>query len=90
MELIWKTFRLLICQILGVFVNTLTATGKYLVRDFENFPPPTQMQLSEKQKKNFQFFIPFHKSSSNFKHFEKKDDRYSLCISEITDCQRLA
>ena len=26
-------------------------------------------------------------SSSNFKHFRKKDDRDSECISEITDCQ---
>ena len=29
------------------------------------------------------------KSKSNFKQFEKKEDCHSICISEITECQRL-
>ena len=52
-------------------------------------PFPTQMQLSEKRKGFSDSFVPFMKSSSNFKHFRKKGDRDSSYISEITDCQRL-
>ena len=43
-ELIWKFSLLLICEILRVFVNTLTADEKYLVQDCENLLLPIQMQ----------------------------------------------
>ena len=76
-------------EILGVFVNTLTADGKYPVQGCENLQLPIQMQLSEKRKTFSEFFVPFLESTSNFKHFEKKDDRHSYFISEITDCERL-
>ena len=42
------------------------------------------MQLSQKQKTFSQFFAEFLKSRLNFKHFEKKDDPHSFCISQIT------
>ena len=41
---------LVLGEILGVFVNTLTANDKYPVQDCDNLPLPTQMQLSEKRK----------------------------------------
>ena len=47
------------------------------------------MQLSLKQKTFFEYFVPFVQSTSIFKHFEKKDDRRSYFILEITDCRRL-
>ena len=68
---------LVLAEILGVFVNTLTADGNYLVPDCENFQLPIQMQLSEKRKTFSQFFVPVLESTSIFKHFEKKDDRHS-------------
>ena len=37
-------------EILGVSVNTLTVDGKYSVQDCENLPLRIQMQLSEKEK----------------------------------------
>ena len=37
-------------QILGVFVNALTADGKYPIQGCEKFQLPIQMQLSEKRK----------------------------------------
>ena len=40
---------LVLCEILGVFVNTLTTDAKYPVEDGENFPLLIQMQLSEKR-----------------------------------------
>ena len=39
---------LVLGEILGVFVNTLTADEKYRVQDCENIPLPIQMQLSKK------------------------------------------
>ena len=57
-----------------VFLNTLTADDKYPVQYCRNLQRPIEMQLSEKRKKCSQFFVPFLQSTSNFKHFEEKDD----------------
>ena len=35
-------------EMLWVFLNTLTADGKYPIEHWENLPVPIQMQLSEK------------------------------------------
>ena len=63
---------LVICEILAVVVNKLTADGKYPLRNCENLRLPIQMQLSRKQKSFSQFLIPFLESALNFKHFDKK------------------
>ena len=68
---------LVLGEILAVFVNTLTADGKYPVQGCENLQLPIQMQLSDKQNNFSQFFVPFVESSSNFEHFEKKIDCHS-------------
>ena len=47
------------------------------------------MQLSLKATIFSVFFVEFLESRSNFKHFEKKDDRHSYFMSEIKDCERL-
>ena len=73
-----------------VFRNTLTANDKYPVQDCVNLSSPIQMQLSLKPTIFSDFFVPFLESTSNFKHFEKKDDRHSYFISEIPDCERLS
>ena len=44
-EMIWKIGPLLKFEIIGVFLNTLTADYKYRVPDCENFPFLLQMQL---------------------------------------------
>ena len=85
-ELTWKMSPLVLGEIVGVFLNTLTDDGMYPVQGCENLQLPIQMQLSGKQKYFSRFFVPFLESSSNFKHFEKKVDCHSYCISEITDC----
>ena len=54
---------LVLGEILGIFVNTLTADGKYPVPGSENFQLPIQMQLSEKQKTFSEFFVPFLEST---------------------------
>ena len=70
-------------------LNTLTANDKYRVWDCVNLRSPIQMQLSLKPAVFSDFSVPFLDSTSNFKHFEKKDDRDSYFISEVTDCERL-
>ena len=42
-----------------VFVNKLSADGKYPVQDCENLLLPIEMQLSKKEKSFSQFFVPF-------------------------------
>ena len=72
-----------------MFPNTLTANDKYTVRDCVNLSSPIEMKLSLKRKNFSDLFVPFLESTSNFKHFQKKDDRHSCSILEITDCERL-
>ena len=54
---------LVLGEILGVFVNTLTADGKYPVQGCENLQLPIQMQLFQKRKTFFQFSILFLRST---------------------------
>ena len=57
---------------LMTLVKTLTANYEYSRSNRKNLPLPVQMQLSEKPKTYFQFFIAFLESTLNFEHFEKK------------------
>ena len=63
---------LVISEILGLFVNTLTADDKYSCRNSENLRQPIQVQLSNKDETFFEFFTLFLKLSSIFQIFEKK------------------
>ena len=83
-KLIWKISPSVIRQILGVFRNTLTANDKHPLWDCENFHIPIQ---NEKVSSIFVLFLEF---TSNLENFEKEDGLHSCCISEITDCERLA
>ena len=71
-KLIWKMSPLVLAEISGVFVYTLTSYGKYPVPGCENFQLPIQMILSEKQKSFFQLFVHFLDSTSNFENFQTK------------------
>ena len=63
---------LVLCKILGLFVNTLSAEDKYCLLYRDNLTQPIQILLSQKQKTFSQFFSPFLKSTLNFEHFQKK------------------
>ena len=76
-KLIWKMSPRLFCEILGVFLNKLTADPKYPLEDWENMKLPMQMQLSKKRKTFSELFVSFLESTSNIKHFEKKYDGHS-------------
>ena len=70
--MIWNISPVLLDEILGIFLNTLSVDGKYPIEDWENLPFPIQMILSEKRKTFSGFLVPYVESTSNFKHFEKK------------------
>ena len=72
-----------------MFRNTLTANDNYPVQNFENLSSSIQMHLSLKPKIFSDLFVPFLDSTSNYKHFEKIDDRNTYFLSEITECERL-
>ena len=72
-----------------MFPNTLTANEKYLVLDYVNLSSPIEMQSSIKPTIVSDFFVLSLESKSNFKYFEKKDDRHTYFISEIRECEKL-
>ena len=55
-------------EVLGVFVNILTADDNYPFQDCQNLQLPIQMQLSEKWKTFSELFVTLLESTSNFKH----------------------
>ena len=68
-NLIGKISALVLGKILGVFLNTLIADGKYPVEDSENLQLPIQMQLSVKRKFFFLNFFFFFFISGNYIKF---------------------
>ena len=76
-KLISKISPLVLREILGLYVNTLTANAKYPIQDCENLQLPIQMQLPQKRKSFSEFFVLFLESALNFKDFEKKYDCHS-------------
>ena len=83
-----KISLIVICEILGLFVNTLTGDDNYCFRNKEHLRQPIQMQLPKKQKRFSEFFTTFLNFKSKFEHLEKKDDLHSLCIFEVRDCKK--
>ena len=63
---------LVLCNILGLFVNTLSEDDKYCLLYNDNLLQPIQILLSQKQKTFSEFFSPFLKSTLNFERFQKK------------------
>ena len=72
---------LVLCKILRLFVNTLTADDKYSLLNRDNLMQPIKILLSQNRKTLYRFFFAFLKSTLNFEHSQKKDDPHSLCIS---------
>ena len=58
-QLTFKKSLLVICKIWRLFVNTLSADGKYSLFNRDNLTQPVQMQLSRKEKSCSDFFLHF-------------------------------
>ena len=82
-----KKFFTAICKILGLFTNTLTVRDKYSLLNKDKLPKPIQNKLYPTKKTFSQYFSSILKSRLTFQHFQKKDDRHSCCVSEITDSE---
>ena len=77
MQLCYKKPLLVICKILKLFPNTLSADAKYSLLARDNLRQRIQILLSQKQKTFSEFFSSFLKSSLNLEDFQKKDDPHS-------------
>ena len=89
---LWRQFcgrqsLLVICKVLRLLLNTLTADDKYSLVKRDNLRKPIQMQLSQEQESFSQFLFEFLKGSLNFEHFQSEDEPHSWSISEITDSE---
>ena len=74
-------------EVLGQFVNTITAVYNYIRQNLENLRQQVQTQKSLKPKTFSRFFIPLMNSTLNLEYFEKKDQSHSLSITEINNCK---
>ena len=59
---------MVVCKVLGTFVNIFTVDDKYSLLNRDNLRQIIQIQLSQKQKIFSQFVAPFLKSRLNFDH----------------------
>ena len=83
-----KKSLLVICKILRLFVNILSAADKYSLPNREYLTQQIQIKLSQKQKFFHGLFSAFSKSKLNFEHFQTKDDPQSSFISDATACEK--
>ena len=74
-------------EVLGQFVNTITAVYNYIRQNLEKLRQQVQTQISLKVKTFSRFFIALMKSTLNLEYFEKKDQSHSLSITEINNCK---
>ena len=75
---------LVLCKILGLFLDTLTDDDKYSLLYRDNLKQQIQILLSKKPKTFSQLFSEVLKPTLNFELFQKKDDPHSRCSSQIT------
>ena len=71
-KLIWKLSPWLFPEILGVFLNTLTADDKYPVEHWENLQHAIEMELSQKRKAFSDFFFHLWNLHQILNIFKKK------------------
>ena len=80
---------LLLCKVLGLFVNTLTDDGKYSLLYRDNLTQQIQILLSQKPKTFSKLSSEIFKPTLNFEHFQKKVDPHSRCSSQITVSEKV-
>ena len=73
----------MIHKILRPLANTLAINDKHYLLKRDNLAQPIQIELSQKQKKISEFFLPFLKSILNFKHFSKKMTQIADVFTDI-------
>ena len=84
-----KKSTLVLCIILRLFFNTLTADDKYSLLNIDNLTQPIQILLSQKQKTFSQFFSAFLKPALNFEHFQKKEDLIADVFQKLPSAKKV-
>ena len=75
-NLSYKKLVLVISEILGLVVNTLTSNYEYAGNHRDDLALPVHMLLSQKRKTFCRFFIAFFDSALRFEYFEMKSASY--------------
>ena len=73
---------LVLCKILGLFVNTLT-DDKYSLLYRDNLTQQIHILLSQKPKTFSKLSSKILNPTLNFEHFQKKDDPHTRCSFQI-------
>ena len=84
----WEKFLLVIHKILRLFVNTLTVDEKRYLLTRDKLTQTIQIQLSQKQKTFFEFFLAVLKTRLHFKHLPKNGDPQSWSPSGNTGSEK--
>ena len=79
----WKKPILVLCKILGLFVNTLTDDDKYSLLYRDNLTQEIQILLSPKPKTFSQLSSEILKPTLNFEHFKKKISLISDVVPKL-------
>ena len=74
---------LVLCNILGLFVNTLSDDEKYCLLYRDNLMQPIQIHLYQKRKIFSDFFSAFLKSTLNFERFQKRTTLIADVFSKL-------
>ena len=78
---------LVISEVLGQFVNTMTAVYKYFPQNLENLPQQVPTLISVRPKTFPGFLIALPIFALNLEYFEKKKQSHSLSVTEIINCK---
>ena len=79
---------LVISEILGLFINTLTADVQYFLPNTEYLLEPIKIQLSKEKSFFLNFLLYFWNLHQILNSLKKEGEQHSLCISEIVECER--
>ena len=79
---------LVTCEILRLFLNTLTPDELYSRRNMEIFWQQLQTTSSQKGRPLCRFFIAFPKCAWNLEHSEKKEEYPRQITTEIIAYER--
>ena len=83
-----KKCALVWCEILRLFVKTLTAAENYSRQQYAEFTSTISNAIISEKKDFFWFLIEFLKCAQNLEHFQKENEYSSLIISGIIDAER--
>ena len=80
---------LVVCKILGLFVNTLTEDEKYSLLYRDNLTQQIQILLYQKRKTFSKLSSKVLKPTLNFEHVQKKDDRHSRSVPKLPSLKKV-